>query len=48
VRDIQTESETGVTQPEEQEKESKTLWDMFMEYMNNKDKAQDKRFVEAI
>jgi hypothetical protein len=41
--------ETGVTKPAEQEEEEpKTLWDMFMQYMKNKEKAQDNKFVEAI
>lgn len=32
----------------EEGEEPKTLWDMFMEYMKNKEKAQDNKFMEAI
>ena len=33
---------------QEDGEEPKTLWDMFMQYMKNKEKSQDKKFVEAI
>lgn len=33
---------------EEDEKKDRTLWDMFMEYMQTKDKVRKDRLIEAL
>jgi hypothetical protein len=33
---------------DEGKKEPKTLWDMFMEYMKDKEKMQDKKLVDVL
>jgi hypothetical protein len=33
---------------EEQENQPKTLWDMFMDYVKEKDKREKKQFLETV
>jgi hypothetical protein len=35
-------------QPEEEGRQPVTLWDMFMEYVKNKDKKEKSRFLETV
>jgi len=37
-----------VVAQEEQEKEPITLWDMFMDYVKDKDKRERKQFIETV
>jgi hypothetical protein len=36
------------TGEEEEEKKPMTLWDMFMQYVKNKDKRERKQFIETV